>query len=285
MIILNPHRIDGVKITLDRKIFAGGEVNANISPLIDRINANVGPYADGTPYKCPLGLITIQALLYSSDDIMELLMVTDALREYDPKVMLTVEIPYFPYARQDRVCNPGEALAAKVMAKLINAQNYNNVILWDAHSDVSTALLDRCKNLTAENFIGEIVTPNTILVAPDAGAIKRVQACAKKYQLDMIRADKLRDPKTQEIKETIVYSEHVGDKDFLIVDDICDGGRTFIELAKKLRPLTNGKISLYITHGIFSYGVGVFDGIIDQVYVKNIWPNVPRGPVIFPVEV
>jgi ribose-phosphate pyrophosphokinase len=55
----------------------------------------------------------------------------------------------------------------------------------------------------------------------------------------------------------------------LIVDDICDGGRTFIELAKKLRPMTTGKIKLLITHGIFSKGIEVFDGIIDEVLVIN----------------
>ena len=69
-----------------------------------------------------------------------------------------------------------------------------------------------------------------------------------------IRADKKRDPSNGEITGTVVYSEHLGSQDVLIVDDICDGGRTFIELAKELRHLTTGRIYLYVTHGIFSKG-------------------------------
>jgi ribose-phosphate pyrophosphokinase len=68
--------------------------------------------------------------------------------------------------------------------------------------------------------------------------------------------------------------EELAKKDFLIVDDICDGGRTFIELAKVLRPWTTGKIYLYVTHGIFSNGLDVFNSLIDGVYTANPFPKV-----------
>jgi ribose-phosphate pyrophosphokinase len=77
-----------------------------------------------------------------------------------------------------------------------------------------------------------------------------------------------------------VYSEHVRDHNFLIVDDICDGGRTFIELAKVLRPLTNGSIFLYVTHGIFSQGLDVFKGVIDHIYTANLFNPSHEGELV-----
>jgi ribose-phosphate pyrophosphokinase len=60
-------------------------------------------------------------------------------------------------------------------------------------------------------------------------------------------------------------------KRFLIVDDICDGGRTFTELAKVLKKWTDMPVDLYVTHGIFSKGMSVFDGLIDNIYCANPW--------------
>jgi ribose-phosphate pyrophosphokinase len=111
-------------------------------------------------------------------------------------------------------------------------------------------------------------------VSPDAGAEKKIFAFAKELGFEnVVRAGKVRDVSSGKITGTEVYvpepALYKTDKDFLIVDDICDGGRTFIELAKKLRPMTTGKIKLLITHGIFSKGIEVFDGIIDEVLVIN----------------
>lgn len=233
----------------------------------------------------------IRADLFSSSDIMQLLMVTDALRRRGAET-ITLECPYFPYARQDRVMVPGEALSVKVMADLINSQNYNKVIIWDAHSDVTPALINRVQNNPQDYFVHSFIKDNfftydnTFLVAPDAGAIKKVSKLSELSGIQMVRADKLRDVKTGQIKETIVYSEHVGDKDFLIVDDICDGGRTFIELADKLRLLTTGCIYLHVTHGIFSNDLKVFEGKIDGISCANVFPNVSwkgyHGKLFFP---
>lgn len=229
--------------------FSGGEVHVRLEPL-----------------QC--GAITIVAHLHSSDDVFALLLLTDAARRQGVE-KIHLFMPYLPYARQDRVCATGEPLSLRVMCDLINAQRYDSVEVWDVHSDVATALLDRVSNVHCSTFLGPCLTNAPVLVAPDSGALKKIAACAKKYGLRYVRADKSRNPATGAITGTVVYSDHIGDKDFLIVDDICDGGRTFIELAQQLRPLTTGKVNLYITHGIFSRGTNVFDGLIDHVYVAN----------------
>lgn len=240
-------------VPITRFNFSGGESQVRID----------GPISE---------VIKIVAHVHSSDDFVSLLLLTDAARRHGA-VQIGLILPYLPYARQDRVCAPGEALSLKVVCDLINAQHYNSVEVWDAHSDVALALLDRVVNRHCSDFVAAAIPhENPILVAPDAGALKKVHVCARNNGLDYIRADKTRDPATGEITGTVVYGEFT-DRDFLIVDDICDGGRTFIELAKELRKLTDGDVNLYVTHGIFSKGTAVFDGIIDHVYVANPFPS------------
>jgi ribose-phosphate pyrophosphokinase len=178
------------------------------------------------------------------------------------------------------------------MANLINSQNYREVNIWDAHSDVTPALINRVVSTPVEDIISEVVANssmydraimngrNTILVAPDAGSIKKISKVAQKFSYPMVRADKHRDVATGQITETVVYSENVGGKNFLIVDDICDGGRTFTELADKLRLLTTGKIMLYVTHGIFSKGLEVFEGKIDKIFCPNVFSTVQDHPIL-----
>ncbi len=219
------------------------------------------------------GRVVITAHIRSSNDLMELLLITDALRRINPFVKIHLECPYLPYARQDRVCETGEAFSLRVIADILNLQNYEKIVVWDVHSDVAMGVLNRCENVSAASLIPKTITEDSVLVAPDAGAMKRVLACAKAFSRPMITAEKIRNTNTGEITETKVHSGPIGDQSFLIIDDICDGGRTFTELAKVLRPLTTGKINLWVTHGIFSQGFGVFDGLIDNIYVANCFHN------------
>lgn len=236
-------------------IFPGGEVQVKIEDHVGYGSAN------------------IEAHIHSSDDVMKLLMYTNALRQRDIE-RIYLQMPYVPYARQDRACVYGEALSIKVFADLINAQNYHEVEIWDAHSDVAPALLNRCRNLHCANFVKRIPNvQNMVFVAPDAGATKKVMAAAQICKPNnFIQATKLRNVNTGEIFGTEVHGVlHHLDK-YLIIDDICDGGRTFIELAKELKK-SGGTVDLYVTHGIFSKGFAVFDGLIDTIYCANPWPH------------
>lgn len=217
---------------------------------------------------------TIDARITDAEGLMELLLITDALRRQENTrrgLAIDLNLPYIPYARQDRPCVPGEALSLKVFADIINAQNYRQVQVYDSHSPVALALLDRVVEVPACNLVARIAKPEWIFVAPDAGATRRVSECAKLLKAPMVQAIKSRDPATGEITKTKVLSEHVGDKTFLIIDDICDGGRTFLELGIELRKLTTGPIYLYVTHGIFSKEFEVFKDIIDRIYCANVW--------------
>jgi ribose-phosphate pyrophosphokinase len=230
--------------------------------------------------------ITVRTLIASAEDLVTLMMTMDALRRRilsgHGRLPVQLVCPFLPYARQDRVMEYGQALGVKVVCDLINGMGFDSVEVWDAHSDVALALLNNVRNMGPEAFVQliPINKGNTVLVAPDAGALKKVGKVAKALGVEMISATKHRDTKTGQITRTEIHSGLLPgartNQDFLMVDDICDGGRTFIELARKLRPLTTGKIMLYVTHGIFSKGVAVFDGLIDHIYVANLFTGVPE---------
>lgn len=220
--------------------------------------------------------IAIQALLDSSDRIMELLLAVDAVRRIQPSTKINLTIPYFPYGRQDRVCNPGESLSVKVMADLINNLKCDRVTIVDPHSDVTPALLDNCYVISQGDILQTSPLPEKIreenwaLVAPDTGAQKKTHEVAKNcsfddFTPDVFCAGKVRETHTGKITATTFQGDIKGRK-VLIVDDICDGGRTFIELAKVLKEKGSQEIYLYITHGIFSKGLDVLRPYLDHIY-------------------
>lgn len=240
-------------------VFPGGEVQVSIDLL-----------ADG------LLRVVIDADLRSSDDVMSLLMLTDAIRRQVPATPIDLNLPYVPYARQDRVCNPGEALAAKVFCQLINAQGYATVTILDPHSDVVPALLDCVRVVDASVPLRSVVdraefANGITLLAPDAGARKRVLGLAKKLGIEsVVFAEKVRCTKTGAITGVSV-PDNLPDQPVLVVDDICDGGRTFLELAAVLRKVSAQPLYLYVTHGIFSKGVEALLKDYERLYTTNDW--------------
>ena len=207
--------------------------------------------------------------LIRDGDIMPLALVVDAIRREIKNPIINLHLPYLPYARQDRVMNKGESLAVKVYCDFINSLNFNSVKVDDCHSDVGVALLSNVTNDL--NFIPEIQDLDIdVLVAPDAGALKKTYKYANILNKSVIRADKERDVKTGNLSGTVVYGDVEGKK-VLIMDDICDGGRTFIELAKVLYSKGAKEVTLYVTHGIFSHGKQVLYDVGIKVLSKYDW--------------
>lgn len=202
--------------------------------------------------------IRINTRLNSSDDLMVLCLAVDALRNMNIKY-IEVFIPYIPYARQDRVMVPGEPLSIKVFAGIINNLNLNKVIVFDAHSDVSVALLNRCENIPNHSmvnyFLKELNLKEYVLVSPDLGAYKKVDKLAQKinYKNSIAIGLKIRDLATGEIIKTDLISEDLKGKTCIVVDDICDGGRTFMELSSALKNKGSAKLIFIASHGIFSH--------------------------------
>lgn len=244
-------------------LFPGGEVGVRIGT--------------DTQYLATSSYNTIIARLQNANDILMLAMLVDALRRMD-SAPIRLFMPYIPYARQDRVCNKGESNSLKVFAGLINAMNFEKVIVCDPHSDVAAAVFDRLTIITQREIIGQhdalnkrIIETHAEFVSPDAGANKKTSELAGYFGREsFIRADKLRDLSTGQIKEAVVFADDLTGKTIIIVDDICDGGRTFIELAKALKAKGAERVILYVTHAILSKGTKVLkDGGIDELYISN----------------
>jgi len=219
---------------------------------------------------------TITARIHNSDDLMELVMVTDAIRRLSPLIQMTLVLPYLPYSRQDRVANPGEALSSAVFARMINALNFKKVFTYDAHSDVSIACLDNAESNSQSYLLDEIFGDEKMgeytLVSPDAGANKKTLAVAKYFGgLKVINCDKSRDTMTGEITGTYVnWGYSMKGMNLLIVDDICDGGMTFIKIAEAVQKFKPESIDLYVTHGIFSKGYKcLLDSGIRHIYTTD----------------
>lgn len=204
---------------------------------------------------------TITAHVYSADGVLDLLLMTDALkRTVRPGSQITLVLPYVPYARQDRVALPGEPLSAAVFCQLINSADFASVVVSDPHSDVVSALLKNVRVISAATYVEQLLdgalrgVPEMAVVAPDAGARKRVETVGKAIGATLVYATKTRNPVDGRLSGAAIESP-VPDLPLLVVDDICDGGGTFIALAQALRAVTNQPLYLYVTHGLFTKGL------------------------------
>jgi len=212
-------------------------------------------------------------LEYNSDsDLIDLLLLVDAVKRcpwlnYKNLVLL---LSYMPYGRQDRVCNSGEAHSLKVICNLINSCGFDKVFIIDPHSDVTEALIDNIDIITTDYIVfsseGGPFVDCDAYVSPDAGAYKRVTKAAGIHGKPVIRADKTRDVATGNLSGFEVYTDDLTGQSVLILDDIADGGRSFTELAKKLREKGAQKITLYVTHGMFTKGVKSLLEHVDEIW-------------------
>lgn len=218
--------------------------------------------------------ILVTGSILSSDHLIELCQLMSVLNYYIDRTKCSVLLlmPYCAYSRQDRICNVGESFSLKVFANILNSLNFTQIIIYDNHSDVATALLDNCSNIPVSDLL-DLNPAYNYFISPDAGSNKKVQACSTKFMTPMIRADKLRDTSTGRILETIVYAtpEQLDGQTVLIIDDICQNGRTFIELAKAIHAISpTCTIHLFVTHGFFSAGIQpLVDAGISHIYTTG----------------
>lgn len=229
--------------------------------------------------------LRLRAQLTSSDDILDLLLLRNALlAQCGSGQAIVIEIPYMPYARQDRVCAPGQAFSLQVMAQLLGCFPNQRIVTWDCHSAVGLELTG-ADSVTAATIVqrshklmAELADTQSVLIAPDKGARQRCAEIAAAVALTgnqsipLVTCEKSRDPATGRIVDYHVPGADLTGKTAIIADDICDGGATFSMLAKALKQHGVTRIVLYVTHGIFSQGLGVFDGLIDHIYTTNSFP-------------
>ena len=192
----------------------------------------------------------------TNDNLMELLIIIDALRRASAK-RITAVMPYFGYARQDRKPLPRTPISAKLVANLITTAGADRVLAVDLHAgqiqgffDIPTdnlfAAPTMAADILARNGGGELM-----VVSPDVGGVVRARALAKRLNnAPLAIVDKRRDKPGQ--SEVMNIIGDVKGRTCVMIDDIIDSGGTLCNAAQALIDAGAASVTAYITHGVLS---------------------------------
>ncbi|GGO29223.1 ribose-phosphate pyrophosphokinase [Gemmobacter aquaticus] len=193
----------------------------------------------------------------ANDNLMELLIITDALRRSSAD-RITAVIPYFGYARQDRRAKARTPISAKLVANLLTEAGIDRVLTLDLHAAQIQGFFDiPVDNLYASpvfsldiehNFKGQM--DDLMVVSPDVGGVARARDIAKRINAPLAIVDKRRE-KAGEVAGMTVIGDVRGRK-CIIVDDICDTAGTLCKAAETLIEAGATEVHSYITHGVLS---------------------------------
>ena len=224
-----------------------------------------------------LGTATIIQSITNFADIELIANAVAALRHKN-MTDIRLKCPYFLGARSDRAFTQnGVHYLRDVICPIINNMNLNKVSVLDPHSDVLEACLKQFWSIKPTSYIRAAILDmyvryeqDIVLVFPDDGAEKRFSSLVQylPHVKGVMRCSKHRDISNGNITSYQVPPGDFSEENLLVVDDLCDGGRTFIEFAKAI-----GKkpkfLGLYVTHGIFSKGFDELHKYYDHIYSTN----------------
>lgn len=193
----------------------------------------------------------------TNDHLMELLIISDALRRASAK-RITAVIPYFGYARQDRKAGPRTPISAKLVANLITQSGVDRVLTVDLHAGQIQGFFDiPTDNLFAAPLMARDIqqhmdTSNVMVVSPDVGGVVRARALAKRIDAPLAIVDKRRERAGE--SEVMNIIGDVKGRSCILVDDIVDSGGTLCNAAEALLADGAKEVYAYITHGVLSGG-------------------------------
>ena len=203
-------------------------------------------------------VFVIQSTSYpANDNLMELLVATDALRRGSARRITSV-IPYYGYARQDRKSGPRTPISAKLVANLITEAGADRVLTLDLHAGQIQGFFDiPTDNLfVAPVFIRDILdrhdSGDLTIVSPDVGGVIRARAIAKPLDGDLAIIDKRRE--RAGVSEVMNIVGEVKGRRCILVDDIVDSAGTLCNAAVALKEAGAASVSAYVSHGVLSGG-------------------------------
>ena len=219
--------------------------------------------------------VTVVCRMRSALDVLTLMCVSDALlraRVEDPKLV----VPYLMGARYDREIKPGDSVDLIVIADLLNLTNFNDIVLFDAHnSEKSQDLISGARNVDNKILVDKYDAPNSVLICPDKGAKAKVDSYLEwnKNLTYVVYCEKSRDLETGKIALKVSEPDACLGNDCVIIDDLCDGGGTFLAIADQIKPKS---LTLIVSHGIFSKGLNVFPGKFNHIIVSDSYSTPDR---------
>jgi ribose-phosphate pyrophosphokinase len=217
-------------------------------------------------YEREFNSITIETSLKSPHELFLLMEAVDVLRNHGYSE-INLDCRYLLGARMDRALSSMEPYTLQLVARVINSLGFSRVRLLDVHSEVATRLIRNSENVLPKQVVDQVLatlgTGTTGIIIPDRGATERVQKLTNGFYSQ--QCYKKRNPQTGTLTDFVVPNR-VG-PNCLIIDDICDGGGTFVGLSKELKKAGATKVNLFVTHGIFSKGLPL-EGI-DTIYTTD----------------
>lgn len=195
-----------------------------------------------------------------NDSIMELLIMVDALKRASASA-ITVVLPYYGYARQDRKAAPRQPITAKLIADLLEAAGATRIISLDLHAPQIQGFFDIpvdhlyaapifVKDI-ADQFCGsKELAGEVVIVSPDAGGVERARFYARRLQTGLAIIDKRR--KSPNVAEVMHIIGEVDGKKAIIIDDMIDTGGTLCKAAEALLAKGAAGVWAYATHPVFS---------------------------------
>lgn len=218
----------------------------------------------------------IQSTMPPAENILELLLMVDAAKRASVN-SVTVVVPYFGYARQDRKDKPRVAIAAKLIANILSAAGANRILTMDLHADQIQGFFD----IPVDHMDGSaIFVPylkslnlnNIIFASPDVGGVKRARAYAKFFNAEMVVCDKQRERANQ-----VASMQLIGDVeglDVILVDDLIDTGGTIYKASKLLMDKGATSVRAICTHPVLSGKAheNIDNSVLEELVVTDTIP-------------
>lgn len=193
---------------------------------------------------------------------------------------LVLETPYLLGGRSDRSFGEnGTDYLKDVICPFLNHLAFQQVRVMDPHSSVMMKELSRSQRISMRHFYQWVTRQIPFIhgvISPDQGAVER----AREFwgyatpQPKLIQCLKKRDLDSGRILETQIPVEDFEGQDLVLVDDICDGGATFLNLGRELRTRNCGNLHLVVTHGIFSAGFHLLADVFDTIFVTDSYKEI-----------
>ncbi|MGL4261070.1 MAG: ribose-phosphate pyrophosphokinase [Afipia sp.] len=193
----------------------------------------------------------------TNDHLMELLIITDALRRASAR-RITAVIPYFGYARQDRKAGGRTPISAKLVANMITHAGADRVMTLDLHAGQIQGFFDiptdnlYASPLMVRDIKDKFDLANVMVVSPDVGGVARARGLAKRINAPLAIVDKRRERAGE--SEVMNVIGDVAGYNCILIDDIVDSGGTLVNAADALLKYGAKEVSAYLTHGVLSGG-------------------------------
>lgn len=190
----------------------------------------------------------------TNENLMELLIMMDALRRASSQ-RITVVIPYFGYARQDRKDQPRVPITAKLVANLLTTAGANRILTMDLHAGQIQGFFDiPVDHLFSvgvfTDYFSSLEIKDLVIVSPDVGGIKTARAYAKRFGVSLVIIDKRRE--SPEKTEAMHILGMVEGRNAIIVDDLVATGSSLFEGVEALKKAGAKDVYAAIAHGVLS---------------------------------